>query len=143
MFTCGFRVQLLIGCFICQQFLLAAAEPAKEFPSIPASRLPAVLKVLSEGRAILIDIRADKERQKQSLQDSISMPLIELQKMAAKPETLKSYLAKHLPANKIVYVQSGKRGELASKLIAGYGYDAHALESNYDDLVRAGFKPAK
>jgi phage shock protein E len=142
---CGFHALLLGALFGFGGYYLIAAEPSKAPESVPVSELPTVLKHIADKKAVLVDVRTPSERKEYRLEGSIHLPLAEIKQAAADPAQLKAYLAKHLPQDKIIYVhcQAGLRAKQACLVAANSGFDLRTLKADYDELLEAGFKPAK
>lgn len=143
---CGFHALLLSVLLGLGSYMLIAAEPAKETKAAPAAEsLDAVLKNIADKKAILVDVRSPKEWKEGHLDGAVHLPIGEWKQVAADPAKLKEYLAKNLPADKIVYVHClvGFRAKLACNYATGSGYDLRPLVVNYADLVKAGFKEVK
>jgi rhodanese-related sulfurtransferase len=72
------------------------------------------------------------------------LQLSELRK-AAKDPAVQQKVDKALPKQQIIYCHcgSGVRVLMATSILSKLGYDIRPLADGYDDLVAAGFKPAK
>jgi len=101
--------------------------------------LDKVKKSVSEGQAVLLDVRELDEWNDGHIQGAKHLALSDLKKGAN--EKLKSTV----PAGKIVYVHcaAGGRCLKAADLLKSSGYDIRPLKPGYDALVKAGFQKAK
>lgn len=110
-----------------------AAEPTKE-------SLASVLKNLAEDKAILIDVREQREWDSGHLEQARLLPLSELRN-GVEAGSLKE----RLPEDRIIYThcKAGVRSCLAADILAKYGYEVRALKPGYKDLVKAGFPKAE
>jgi len=106
--------------------------------------LDTVKKNLSEKKAILIDVREQKEWDNGHLQDTRLLPLSHL-KQIPKDSALQQKLEKDLPKALIIYCHcgSGVRVLTASGILGKLGYDIRPLAAGFDDLREAGFPTAK
>lgn len=101
------------------------------------------LKVVQENveknKAVLVDVRSEKEWQDGHLEGSIFLPVTSLRK-GGDPKML----AKALPKKKIIYTfcMVGMRARTAAFALEKHGYTVRALKSGYEDLLKAGFKKA-
>jgi rhodanese-related sulfurtransferase len=102
------------------------------------------LKVVEENieknKAVLVDVRSEKEWQRGHLEGSIFVPVTSLRK-GGDPKML----AKKLPKKKILYTfcMVGMRARTAAFALEKHGYTVRALKPGYEDLVKAGFKKAE
>jgi rhodanese-related sulfurtransferase len=102
--------------------------------------LESVKKNVTEGKAVLVDVREKKEWVEGHIEGSIFLPLSALQKGLSKEE-----LAKALPKDRILYTFCvvGKRAITAGTILEKHGCEVRALKPGYKELIRAGFKQAK
>ena len=102
--------------------------------------LAKVKKSLTDGKAVLLDVREDDEWKAGHLKDAKLLPLsiIRKGKLTHKQKKL-------LPKDKPVYChcRSGGRVLAVSRILRVKGYDIRPLKSGFNDLVNAGFKRAK
>jgi len=98
-----------------------------------------VKKALADKKAVLIDVREQKEWDAGHLKDAGLVPLSKLN--AAKNEEIE----KVIPKGKIVYLhcKAGGRCLTAAELLKKQGYDARPLKDGYEDLLKAGFPKAE
>jgi phage shock protein E len=106
--------------------------------------LDEVKQNLSEKKAILIDVREQKEWNNGHLQDARLLPLSQLRQIS-KDSALQQKLEKDLPKDRIIYCHcgSGIRVLTASGILGELGYDIRPLAAGFDDLHEAGFPTAK
>jgi len=94
---------------------------------------------LKEGKALIIDVREQREWDAGHLNGAILMPMSKLNKDEQLPELLKL-----LPIVKIIYThcKAGGRALTAVDTLKQHGYDVRPLKPGYDDLLKAGFEKA-
>ncbi len=99
-----------------------------------------VKKALTDGKAVLLDVREKSEWDDGHLKDAKLLPLSIL-KGGAKAEDV----AKVAPKDKIIYCHcgSGVRCLKAADELKKLGYDVRPLKSGYKDLLKAGFAQAE
>jgi phage shock protein E len=116
---------------------VAAAQHTKD-------SLDKVKENMAQKKAILIDVREPSEWKAGHLQDAQLLPLSEL-KQAANDPAVQQKLEKTLPKQQIIYChcKSGGRVLAAKGILSKLGYDIRPLAAGYDDLIAAGFTPAK
>jgi len=130
-----FASHLLLAFLLLQAPLrVQGAEHTKE-------SLASVQANLTDGKAVLIDVREPKEWKQGHLRDAMSVPLSELKGRLDDPAYAAELTAK-LPKSKIVYCHcaSGVRVLPAADQLEKLGYDVRALKSGYRALVAAGFE---
>ena len=113
----------------------AFADDAKPKPKPPT---PAeVKKAVDEGKAILIDVRSQKEWDRGHLKAAKLLPVTRLDEGVPAEE-----LKKLLPKGKTVYLHcmSGGRSGMAEELLRKLGYDAKSVPAGYEKLAEAGFE---
>ncbi len=69
--------------------------------------------------------------------------LLNRQKPPGFVEELSRRLGKERGKTVYVHCQSGGRCPIAADVLSKLGYDARPLKQGYEDLLKAGFKPAK
>ena len=113
--------------------MLAAADHTTDTPE-------QVQKAVAEKKAVLIDVREQREWQAGHLKDAAPLPLSKLKKGVAKEE-----VEKIIPKGKIAYLhcKSGGRCLIAAEILQKQGYEVRPLKEGYDDLIQAGFPKAK
>ena len=99
-----------------------------------------IKKALADKKAILIDVREQKEWDEGHLKDAGLLPLSKLNAGATKEE-----LEKAIPKGTIVYLhcKAGGRCLSAAEILKKQGYDARPLKDGYEDLLKAGFPKAE
>lgn len=92
---------------------------------------------VTEKKAVLIDVREEKEWKQGHLKVAKLLPLSHLERGVSK-ETLKEFL----PNDKIVYLHcaSGVRCLEAAELLTDLGFEVRALKPGYDAFIEAGFE---
>jgi rhodanese-related sulfurtransferase len=116
---------------------LPAAEHTKD-------ALEAIKQNLAEKKAVLVDVREQKEWDRGHLEQAVLLPLSELER-AAEDSAVKEKLAKDLPKGRIVYCHCarGVRSLMAGGILEKLGYDVRPLKAGYEELRQAGFPAAK
>ena len=101
-------------------------------------------KNLTERRAVLVDVREDRETNKGYIDGAILVPLSLLDEGKGSPQFGK-VLAQRLPKKAIIYTYcaAGKRCSAAADILAKFGYDARPLKHSFQDLAKEGFVTAK
>ena len=105
--------------------------------------LETVRKRLASKKAVLADVRENREWNAGHLKAASLVPLSQLRENAGNKEFAKQ-LAKSLPKGKIVYChcKSGGRVLIAAPILRKFGYDVRPLSAGYGALLKAGFKKA-
>jgi phage shock protein E len=102
------------------------------------------LKVVRENvekdKAVLVDVRSEKEWQQGHIDGAIFLPVTSLRKGGDA-----KMLAKMLPKKKVLYAYCmvGMRARTAAFALEKHGYSVRALKPGYEDLLKAGFKNAE
>jgi rhodanese-related sulfurtransferase len=99
-----------------------------------------VKQAVTEGKAVLLDVREQAEWDAGHLKDARLLPLSVLQAGAKAEE-----VARVAPRSTIVYCHcaSGVRCLKAADELKKLGYDVRPLKPGYRDLLKAGFAPAR
>ena len=99
--------------------------------------LAVVKQKLSDKSAVLVDVREQAEWDAGHLDAAILLPLSGLQKGTDSSQKLKR--------GQIVYThcKAGVRSVTAGEILSKQGYDVRPLKAGYQDLLDAGFAPAK
>ena len=94
---------------------------------------------LKDGKALLIDVREQREWDAGHLKGAILMPMSKLNKDEQLPELLKL-----LPKDKIIYAhcKAGGRALMCGDILKANGYDVRPLKPGYDELLKAGLEKA-
>ena len=99
--------------------------------------LEVVQNRVTEKKAVLIDVREEKEWKQGHLKVAKLLPLSRLERGVSKEK-----LEEYLPKDKIVYLHcaSGVRCIEAAELLTDLGFEVRALKPGYDTFVEAGFE---
>jgi rhodanese-related sulfurtransferase len=103
-----------------------------------------VKQSVAEKKAVMIDVREQKEWDAGHLADAKLVPLSKLS-AGQKDKAFAEKLANELPKDKVVYChcRSGGRVLPAADILKDLGYDVRPLKAGYQDLLDAGFPKAK
>ena len=95
---------------------------------------------LAEKKAVLVDVREQREWDRGHLKDAQLIPLSQLNRASSDP-AIKEKLAKQLPKDRIVYCHCarGVRAQLAGEVLEKLGYEVRPLAAGYDELRKNGF----
>ena len=126
------RFLILAISFLFPAAFVLAQEHTKDTPE-------QIKKAIAEKKAVLIDVREQKEWGAGHLKDAALLPLSKLKKGVTKEE-----IEKAIPKGKVAYLhcKSGGRCLIAADILKKQGYDVRALKEGYADLVEAGFPKA-
>jgi rhodanese-related sulfurtransferase len=115
----------------------SAAEHTKD-------SLDKVKQAVKDKKAVLVDVREQKEWDMGHVEGAVLAPLTELSK-AEKKKELSEKLAKQLPKDKVIYCHCarGRRALLAGDILKELGYDVRSLKPGYAELIKEGFPEAK
>ena len=105
--------------------------------------LTTVRKNIESGKGILVDVRERDEWDEGHLHDATHYALSQMKEDA---EGGPSAFGHALLKQKIIlycHCRSGNRALKAGTIFKNWGFDVRPLEAGYDELVEAGFKPAK
>ena len=94
---------------------------------------------VKSGKALIVDVREQREWDAGHLKGAILLPQSKLNKDEQLPELLKL-----LPKDKIIYThcKAGGRALTCGDILKQHGYDVRPLKPGYDDLLKAGFEKA-
>ena len=127
---------------LCSLVLLAIVAPlaSAEEPAHTKDTLDTVKANLKEGKAILVDVREQKEWDAGHIAGALLMPK---SKLTVEKEL--DELIKKLDKNKIVYThcRAGRRALACGEILKKQGFDVRALKPGYEELLKAGFEKAK
>jgi peptide-methionine (S)-S-oxide reductase len=114
-----------------------ASESGRSNIEFTKDSLAVVRKNVTEGKAVLVDVRSEAEWNRGYVEGSIFLPETSFRKKVDP-----TYLAEKLPKDKIVYTFCvvGMRAKRVGKILEDHGYTVRVLEPGYEDLVKAGFK---
>ena len=120
---------IVVGCLLSVNGAFAA-EHTKD-------SLAVVKQKLADKEAVLVDVREQAEWDAGHLDAAILLPLSGLQKGTDSSQKLMK--------GKIVYThcKAGIRSVAAAEILSKQGYDVRPLKAGYQDLLDAGFAPAK
>ena len=93
-------------------------------------------KNLKTGKAVLLDVREQKEWDAGHVKLARLFPLSKAKKEKDLDELLKS-----LPKDKVIYTycRAGNRALVCGEILKKHGFDVRPLKAGYQDLVDAGF----
>lgn len=102
--------------------------------------LQVVKERVGKKKAVLVDVREQKEWDAGHLEAAKLVPLSRIRE-----NTLTAEMKKGLPRDKPIYVhcKSGGRVLMVSEILRAKGYDIRPLRPGYEKLVEEGFKKAK
>jgi phage shock protein E len=116
------------------------SSASAEEPTHTKDSLDTVKQNLKEGKAVLVDVREQKEWDEGHIAGAVLMPKskLDVEKEAAE-------LAKKLDKNKIVYThcRAGRRALACGEILKKQGFDVRALKPGYEELLKAGFEKAQ
>ena len=127
---------------------LLALAPAEDKSPHTKDALPVVQQRLVDNKAILIDVREQKEWDAGHLKQARLLPLSALTTKPRDEKFTIASLKKSLPTDKPIYLHCKAGGRCVAVADAlqrelGPDYDFRPLKPGYDELVKAGFEPAK
>jgi len=131
----------MIVCSIGLLCLLPGRLPAADYTT---DSLQTVRENLLQKKALLIDVRAEKEWKQGHVLGAIHLPVTTLDKIDDNEAILKelaAVLEQQMPKDRILYTHcvSGPRALKAGEILAKMGYEVRPLEAGYRDLIQAGF----
>jgi rhodanese-related sulfurtransferase len=102
--------------------------------------LQTVKESIAKKKAVLVDVRDKEEWNKGHVEGAILLPFSELRLRDRTEE-----MVKNLPKDRILYTHCvvGMRSKQAAEILKKHGFDVRALKPGYDELIKAGFEPAK
>jgi phage shock protein E len=102
--------------------------------------LDTVKKNIKDGKAVLVDVREQKEWDAGHIEGAVLMPKskLDVEKEAAA-------LVQKLDKAKIIYThcRAGKRALACGEILKKQGFDVRPLKPGYEELLKAGFEKAK
>jgi phage shock protein E len=95
---------------------------------------------VEKEKAVLVDVRSEKEWQQGHIEGAIFLPVTSLRKGGDA-----KLLTKTLPKKKVLYTYCmvGMRARNAAFALEKHGYTVRALKPGYEDLLKAGFEKAE
>ncbi|MEO1984047.1 MAG: rhodanese-like domain-containing protein [Fuerstiella sp.] len=136
-------IRLLIACVMSSSFCVANDDAPKPPTFTPAGHttdtLDTVRQRLKDKKAVLLDVREQREWNAGHLKSAKLMPL-----SVVRTGRLTKEMQKNLPKDKPVYChcRSGGRVLQVSKLLRAKGYDIRPLKAGYEQLLTSGFEKA-
>lgn len=120
-----------LGLVLAASLLLAATSLRAEEP------LPAVARLVEGGRAVLVDVRSEREWKAGHLAKAIWIPVDLIARGTADLSPL--------PKDRPVYLHCavGPRARYAARVLKEKGYDARPLDAGPAALEKAGLAAAK
>ena len=102
--------------------------------------LATVKEKVAAKKAVLVDVRDKQEWNQGHVEGAILLPFSELRLPDRTEEMLKQ-----LPKDRVLYTHCvvGMRSLKAAEILKKRGFDVRALKPGYDELIKAGFEPAK
>ena len=102
--------------------------------------LATVKEKVAAKKAVLVDVRDKQEWNQGHVEGAILLPLSELRLPDRTEEMLKQ-----LPKDRVLYTHCvvGMRSLKAAEILKKRGFEVRALKPGYDELIKAGFEPAK
>ena len=130
------RGTLPLGTLSVMVALLASIAAPPALAQSPAV-LSAIAKEVNDGKAVIVDVRSEREWASGHLAKAIPMPVDQI---AAGRADLS-----RLPKDRPVYIHCavGARSRSAARILAPKGYDVRPLDASPAQLVASGFAPAK
>lgn len=129
-----------LSCAVALLLLLPQQVYSKDSDALEFTKdsLADVSKNVSEGKAILVDVRDLIEWNAGHVRGAVHLPWRDLQGMNGE-----QLLLGKLPKDKIIYTYCavGYRSSRAGKIIAKHKFDVRPLKPGFEELVKAGFKP--
>ena len=132
---------LFVALVLASMFGMALFQQANAAePTNTKDTLDTVKQNIKDGKAVLVDVREQKEWDEGHIAGALFMPKskLDVEKEAAE-------LAKKLDKNKIVYThcKAGRRALACGEILKKQGFDVRALKPGYEELLKAGFEKAK
>jgi len=123
--------------------LCLGVSPALAETEHTKDSLDKVKEQIKEKKAVLVDVREQKEWDAGHVEGAVLVPLGDLAQ-GAKDKSFAAKLEKKVPKDKIVYCHCAKGGRavLAADVFKKLGYDVRPLKPGYKDLLEAGFPKA-
>jgi phage shock protein E len=87
------------------------------------------------GKAVIVDVREDREWKAGHVKGAIHLPKSKLESNLAE-------LVKKLDKDKVIYTHcgAGRRALACGELLKKEGFDVRPLKSGYEQLIEAGFE---
>ncbi len=128
----------IVGMVAMLLLLLVADRAASAIDPTKDSTADVQLR-LKEKKAILLDVREQKEWDEGHLKDAVLLPLSKIEAGADPKEVVKD-----LKKDTIIYChcRAGRRALSAAEKLIKQGYDVRPLKPGYEELLKAGFEKA-
>jgi phage shock protein E len=128
-----YRLSILAGILLVVSSVAAAEEHTMD-------TLATVKENVAAKKAVLVDVRDKQEWNQGHVEGAILLPFSELRLPDRTEEMLKQ-----LPKDRVLYTHCvvGMRSLKAAEILKTRGFEVRALKPGYDDLIKAGFEPAK
>jgi len=120
--------------------ILLVASSAAVAQEHTTDTLATVKENVAAQKAVFVDVRDKQEWNQGHVEGAILLPLSELRLPDRTEEMLKQ-----LPKDRVLYTHCivGMRSLKAAELLKKSGFEVRALKPGYDELIKAGFEPAK
>lgn len=127
------RLSILAGILLVVSSVAVAEEHTTD-------TLATVKEKVTAKKAVLVDVRDKQEWNQGHVEGAILLPFSELRLPDRTEEMLKL-----LPKDRVLYTHCvvGMRSLKAAEILKNRGFDVRALKPGYDELIQAGFEPAK
>ena len=102
--------------------------------------LAIVKKNVTDGTAVLVDVRSQDEWNQGHLDGSIFVPVTSLQKHSLDPAKLEKTLPKKNEKVLYTFCVVGMRARQAGIVLENQGYTVRVLKPGFEELVKAGFR---
>jgi len=128
-----YRLSFLAGILLVVSSVAVAEEHTTD-------TLATVKEKVAAKKAVLVDVRDKQEWNQGHVEGAILLPFSELRLPDRTEEMLKQ-----LPKDRVLYTHCvvGMRSLKAAEILKKRGFDVRALKPGYDELIKAGFEPAK
>ncbi len=134
-------MKLHVACLTAAILLAASLSWAAEHTK---DSFEVIRKNLADKKAVLVDVREQREWDRGHLKDARLFPISKLN-LVRTDEAAKQDLAEELPKDLIIYCHCarGARALLAGEFLEARGYDVRPLAAGFDELREAGFEAEK
>ncbi len=130
------QIAALVVSLLMAPAVLLSAEHTKD-------TVEEIQKKIADKKAILVDVREQKEWDEGHIEGAVLVPLSELEKRSKDPK-YEDELIERFPKDRTVYChcRAGRRALLAVPLLEKLGYEVRAVKPGFEELIKAGFKKA-
>lgn len=131
-----FRSMLFVAMALCFSTAVYAEEPLTH----TTDSLETVKENVKAGKAVIVDVREQEEWDAKHVEGAIHVPKSKLELSSGLEE-----LVKKLDKNKTIYTHcgAGKRALACAEILKKQGFDVKPLKPGINQLLEAGFEPAK